>query len=105
MRLIGRLIAKLRKPEQKPEQQQVEIMEPPIDIDVKIPSRESRMSKIQWWVYEDDKLMIEVDISDFAKLRAPLSRTGKTKVIASTGRFLYVRSADISFGLHVIYRI
>ena len=51
---------------------------------------------------ENGKLIIEIDVSDKAIKDAPMSKSGKNKLIASTGGFLVV-GEGIRIGLNVIH--
>lgn len=46
-----------------------------------------------------DTLVIEIDVSAEARARAPTSKSGKTRLLASTNGF--VKHGDISIGINV----
>ena len=48
-----------------------------------------------------DKLLIEVDISKAAVAKAPMSKSGKNKLLASTGGFVDTERAGVKVGLNV----
>ena len=48
------------------------------------------------------KLIIEVDISDKTLNAAPMSKTGKSKLVASTGGFTTVADSPVRISLNVI---
>jgi hypothetical protein len=50
------------------------------------------------------KLLIEIDVSEAALKNAPLSSTGKSRVVASTSGFKPVAGSPVRVGLNVITR-
>jgi len=46
-----------------------------------------------------DKLVIEVDVSDKTRQSAPLSKTGKSKMIATSHGFALVENVKISLNV------
>lgn len=50
---------------------------------------------------QGDTLVIKVDISAKTKQSAPLSKSGKSRVVASTNGFLTI--GDVKIGLNVIH--
>lgn len=54
---------------------------------------------------DGDKLVIEIDISEASQIAAPLSSTGKTKLVASSGGTVWIPSPNgraASFSLNVM---
>lgn len=49
----------------------------------------------------DGKLVITIDIDDEAKRKAPLSKSGKSHLVASTGGFVHIADAGVKLALNV----
>lgn len=56
------------------------------------------MNNVQATV-EGNTLVLRVDISDEAKAKAPYSKSGKTKLVASSGGFQ--KAGNVSFSVNV----
>jgi hypothetical protein len=51
---------------------------------------------------QGDKLIIEIDVSPAALKAAPLSKTGKSRLVASTGGFVAVEGkGNLKLGLNL----
>lgn len=48
------------------------------------------------------KLLIEIDVSKEAITKAPMSKSGKNKLLATTGGFVEVNGSGIKVGLNVV---